>query len=174
MSTHAPTRHPRARATWTARVPIAPDPPATNNEPPAGRSPTAFTARNAVLPATGTAAASTKPRFAGTDTMRELARTAAYSAHVPPLGCMALTKAMRSPGRWARTALPTCSTTPAASIPIGSGYGASDGRKYASCTPTPTASTRTSSSSSSICGIATSAGSISSASALTLTNALMP
>ena len=45
--------------------------------------------------------------------------TATYAAQVPPFGCMALTEAMRSPGRAGGTRVPASSTTPAASIPMG-------------------------------------------------------
>lgn len=84
---------------------------------------------SAVFPATGIAAASTKPNPVGMGIMSDVALTATYSAQVPPLGCMELTNAMRSSGRWPRTSLPISSITPAASIPIGKGYFASLGKK---------------------------------------------
>lgn len=78
---------------------MAPDAPAMKSELPSCGDPKACIARNTVLPAIGTAAASTKSIVEGMRRIKELSFTAVNSAHVPPFGCGKLTKAMRSPSR---------------------------------------------------------------------------
>lgn len=91
------TRQPRERASWMAKVPIAPEAPAMKTAPSWGMGGRARSARSVVFAATGTAAAFSKVIASGIARMSESPATTAYSAQVPPLSWLELTYATRSP-----------------------------------------------------------------------------
>lgn len=85
------TRQPRDRASWMAKVPIAPEAPATKIDPSSAIGGRECSARSAVFAATGIAAACAKVIASGIFRISESASTTAYSAQVPPLSWLALT-----------------------------------------------------------------------------------